>query len=29
MGTATSMTSKERWLAALRMQPVDRLPFWP
>ncbi|HUV39988.1 MAG TPA: uroporphyrinogen decarboxylase family protein [Planctomycetota bacterium] len=29
MGTATAMTSKERWLAALRMQPVDRLPFWP
>ena len=24
-----SMTSKERWLAALRLQPVDRLPFWP
>jgi hypothetical protein len=23
------MTPKERWLAALRMQPVDRLPFWP
>jgi len=23
------MTSKERWLAALRCQPVDRLPFWP
>ncbi len=23
------MTTKERWLAALRMQPVDRLPFWP
>ncbi|KPJ55989.1 MAG: hypothetical protein AMS16_03195 [Planctomycetes bacterium DG_58] len=29
MGTATSMTSKERWLAAIRMAPVDRLPFWP
>jgi len=24
-----SMTSRERWRAALRMQPVDRLPFWP
>lgn len=24
-----AMTSKERWLAALRLQPVDRLPFWP
>ncbi|MHB0935840.1 MAG: uroporphyrinogen decarboxylase family protein [Armatimonadota bacterium] len=23
------MTPKERWLAALRLQPVDRLPFWP
>jgi hypothetical protein len=23
------MTSKQRWLAALSMQPVDRLPFWP
>jgi len=23
------MTSKERWLAALQFQPVDRLPFWP
>jgi uroporphyrinogen-III decarboxylase len=23
------MTTRERWLAALRMQPVDRLPFWP
>jgi uroporphyrinogen-III decarboxylase len=23
------MTSKERWLAALHLQPVDRLPFWP
>lgn len=23
------MTSRERWLAAARMQPVDRLPFWP
>lgn len=24
-----SMTPKERWLAAIRMKPVDRLPFWP
>lgn len=24
-----SMTSKERWLAAVKMEPVDRLPFWP
>lgn len=23
------MTSKERWMAAIRMKPVDRLPFWP
>ena len=23
------MSPKERWLAALHMQPVDRLPFWP
>jgi hypothetical protein len=23
------MTSRERWLAAVQMQPVDRLPFWP
>ena len=23
------MTPRERWLAALRSQPVDRLPFWP
>ena len=23
------MTSKERWLAALQGQPVDRVPFWP
>ena len=23
------MTSKERWIAALKLQPVDRLPFWP
>ncbi len=24
-----AMSAKERWLAALRMEPVDRLPFWP
>lgn len=24
-----NMTPKERWLAAIHMQPVDRLPFWP
>jgi uroporphyrinogen-III decarboxylase len=24
-----TMTPRERWLAAIRMQPVDRLPFWP
>jgi hypothetical protein len=23
------MTPRERWLAALRCRPVDRLPFWP
>lgn len=23
------MTTRERWLAAIKMQPVDRLPFWP
>ena len=23
------MTTKERWLAAINMQRVDRLPFWP
>jgi len=23
------MTPRSRWLAALRCQPVDRLPFWP
>jgi len=23
------MTPRERWLAAIRCQPVDRLPFWP
>lgn len=23
------MTPKERWLAAIQLQPVDRLPFWP
>ncbi len=24
-----TMTSKERWLAAIHMKPIDRLPFWP
>ena len=24
-----TMTPKERWLAALHMRAVDRLPFWP
>ena len=24
-----TMTSRQRWLAALQLQPVDRLPFWP
>ena len=24
-----TMTPRRRWLAALRMEPVDRLPFWP
>jgi uroporphyrinogen-III decarboxylase len=23
------MTARERWLAALELAPVDRLPFWP
>ncbi len=26
---AEQMTPRQRWLAALRCQPVDRLPFWP
>jgi uroporphyrinogen-III decarboxylase len=26
---SNTMTPKERWLAALHLQPVDRLPFWP
>ena len=25
---AEAMTPRERWLAALKCQPVDRLPFW-
>ncbi len=29
MVMAETMTPKARWLAAIRMQPVDRLPFWP
>jgi len=24
-----AMTCRERWLAALALKPVDRLPFWP
>ena len=24
-----SMTPKQRWLAAIHMEPVDRLPFCP
>ncbi len=24
-----AMTTKERWLAAIKLEPVDRLPFWP
>ncbi|MDP6507100.1 MAG: hypothetical protein QF886_25965, partial [Planctomycetota bacterium] len=23
------MTPRERWLAAIQCQPVDRFPFWP
>lgn len=23
------MSPKERWLAAINLEPVDRLPFWP
>ncbi|MFZ2656178.1 MAG: hypothetical protein WAX69_14700 [Victivallales bacterium] len=23
------MSSRERWLAAIHMKPIDRLPFWP
>ncbi len=29
MRSAAAMTSRERWLAALSLEPVDRLPFWP
>jgi hypothetical protein len=25
----STLSVKERWLAALRLQPLDRLPFWP
>ena len=24
-----TMTARERWVAALDLKPVDRLPFWP
>lgn len=27
--TSVAMTSRQRWLAALDGEPVDRLPFWP
>jgi uroporphyrinogen-III decarboxylase len=27
--TVSTMSPKERWLAAINMQPIDRLPFWP
>jgi len=27
--TRETMSARERWLAALRMRPVDRVPFWP
>ena len=26
---AEAMTPRERWLAVLKCEPVDRLPFWP
>ena len=26
---AEAMTTEERWLAALKREQVDRLPFWP
>lgn len=29
MSATTEMSTRERWLAAVDMQPVDRLPFWP
>ena len=29
MTARPAMTTKQRWMAAVRMQPVDRLPFWP
>ncbi|NCO33185.1 MAG: hypothetical protein AUJ92_11745 [Armatimonadetes bacterium CG2_30_59_28] len=27
--TVDTMTPRQRWLAAMHMRPVDRLPFWP
>ena len=27
--TASTMTPRERWWAAVEFEPVDRLPFWP
>ena len=29
MTVKETMTPKRRWLAAIGMEPVDRLPFWP
>jgi uroporphyrinogen-III decarboxylase len=29
MNPLAAMTPRQRWLAALRLEPVDRLPFWP
>jgi hypothetical protein len=26
---SSAMSSRERWRAALHLQPADRLPFWP
>jgi len=29
ISSKNQMTTKERWLAAIRKRPLDRLPFWP
>ena len=29
MAGSEAMSPKERWLAAIAMKPLDRLPFWP
>ena len=29
MNLSSTMTPRQRWLAALRLEPLDRLPFWP